>query len=135
MPMEKQGKCLCGASRFTVEIDAMSVNACHCGMCRRWGGGPLLAVHCSSALSWQGDRPSVYESSDWAERGFCSRCGTHLFYRLKADGSCAVPVGVLDDDSGWQLDLQIFIEEKPAYYCFGNQTRMLTGEEAFQALG
>ena len=27
----------------------------------------------------------VFESSEWAERGFCKSCGTALFYRLRGD--------------------------------------------------
>jgi len=33
------------------------------------------------------------------------------------------------------LDSEIFIEEKPAWYCFANQTRQLTGAEAFAEHG
>lgn len=41
----------------------------------------------------------------------------------------AVPVGLFDDPDDWTFALQVFIEEKPAFYCFANDTRTLTGEE------
>lgn len=77
----------------------------------------------------------VYESSEWAERGFCRRCGTHLFYRLKHGDFHAVPVGLFDDPDDWTFALQVFIEEKPAFYCFANDTRTLTGEELIVQFG
>ncbi|NIT13149.1 MAG: GFA family protein, partial [Candidatus Dadabacteria bacterium] len=52
-------------------------------MCRKWCGGPLMAVNCGTDVTFEGeDNITVYDSSSWAERGFCSGCGSHLFYRL-----------------------------------------------------
>lgn len=39
------GQCLCGAVKFTTEGAADEHEACHCRMCRRWGGGPFFASH------------------------------------------------------------------------------------------
>lgn len=47
---------------------------------------------------------AVYPSSDWAERAFCRTCGTHLAS-------------------------QIYIDKKPHYYSFANQTPMLTEQQ------
>ena len=47
------GHCLCGAVGFT-SPDAKEIGACHCGFCRRWGGGPLLAVHCGPGVTFTG---------------------------------------------------------------------------------
>ena len=135
MTLEKHGSCLCGDTRMQVTVDNTRISACHCSMCRKWTGGPLLVVHCSQPPVVEGRAPSVYDSSDWAQRGFCGRCGTHLYYRLKANDFYAVPVGLLDGDEAWDFDLQIFVEQKPAWYCFANQTTELTGEQAFEQLG
>ncbi|TWI50489.1 hypothetical protein IQ22_03883 [Pseudomonas duriflava] len=43
--LEKQGRCLCGAVELTISLQERCVSACHCRMCRTWGGGPLLVVH------------------------------------------------------------------------------------------
>ena len=40
-----------------------------------------------------------------------------------------MPVGLFEDDAGFVLELQVFIDEKPEYYCFFNETRNMTGEE------
>ena len=123
------GTCLCGAIHVTVSLDDSSVSACHCSMCRKWTGGPLLVVHSTQPLQFSGAEPAVYDSSDWAQRGFCPTCGTHLFYRLKGGGFDAVPAGVLDGEGAWTFDLQVYVDEKPAWYCFSNPTKNMTAAE------
>ncbi len=127
-----KGSCLCGA----VKISTTSINhhlaACHCSMCRKWGGAALLGVECNHGVSFEGEENiAVYQSSEWAERGFCKKCGSHLFYRLKQNNHYYIPVGIFDDDEGLVFDLQVFIEEKPEYYSFANETKKMTGEELF----
>lgn len=78
---------------------------------------------------------SVYNSSAWAERGFCKHCGTHLFYRLKVDGSLQIPVGLFDDDAGLVFEQQVFIDQEPAYYHFANVTKNMTGAEIYAKYG
>lgn len=129
-----QGSCLCGAVRLTLEATRQNVGACHCQMCRTWGGGPLLALETVSRVEIEGeDNITLYASSDWAERAFCRHCGTHLFYRLKSGDRYAVPAGLVDDGEAWTFDSQIFIDEKPVWYHFGNETRNLTSREVFEA--
>jgi len=109
------------------------VGACHCNMCRKWTGGPEFAIECESENTrFEGeDNITVYNSSEWAERGFCKRCGSNLFYRLKETGLYAIPPGLFDDDDLEDLVLaeQVFIDEKPAFYTFAEKTRELTGAE------
>ncbi len=130
--MEGNGSCLCGETQITVKDISKSVGACHCEMCRKWGGGPLMAVDCGSEVSFLGEENiSVYNSSDWADRGFCNQCGTHLFYRLKESKQYIMPVGLFDNDKNFVFDHQIFIEKKPSFYCFENETKNMTGAEVF----
>ncbi|TBU88305.1 GFA family protein [Phytopseudomonas dryadis] len=133
---EKHGRCLCGAVGISISTAQLTVSACHCATCRKWGGGPLMVVESETPPRISGEQQvRVHASSDWAERGFCGQCGSHLFYRLKAGGFHAIPVGLLDGDEAWRFELQVFIDAKPAYYCFANQTRNLTGEELFAQHG
>lgn len=128
------GSCLCGAVQVTATPKSHHFGACHCDMCRKWGGGPFLAVECEEAVSFEGDdHISTFASSDWADRGFCSHCGTHLFYRLKEGGHYAIPVELFDDADEWHFAEQIFIDRKPSFYSFSDQTKNMTGEEVFAA--
>lgn len=130
-----KGTCLC--KTVTIEVsDNKHFDACHCGMCRRWGGGPLLAIHCGKSASFTGEESiTTYRSSDWAERGFCSKCGTHLFYHLKPTDEYIVPLGLFPPDNGFEFKAQIFIDQKPDCYEFANRTENLTEREVFEKFG
>jgi hypothetical protein len=125
------GKCLCGSITIRTP-DKTSIDACHCGMCRRWGGSPALGVSCGSDVHIDGfEKLKVYKSSEWAERAFCGECGTHMFYKLSATNEYFVPAGLFQNDIEFELKEQIFIDMKPSYYEFANQTLNLTEAEVF----
>jgi len=129
MATSMQGRCLCGDVALTLEVDERHAEGSHCRMCLRWGGGPLFVAH-GTRLTFDNEAAVTrYRSSDWAERGFCKRCGTHLFYRLLDADYQAVPVGVLEDDGDWVLTQQIHIDAKPNYYSLAEETPRLTGAE------
>ena len=133
---ERRGHCLCGAIQLTAADAGNDVGACHCGMCRRWGGGPYMEINCGSDVRIDGaENLSVFDSSKWAERGFCSSCGTHLFYRIKETGQHMMPVGLFDNDDDLVFRSQVFIDEKPSFYQFANETEDLTGAEIFAKYG
>lgn len=132
--MKTIGKCLCGAVELEIELaNAISeIAACHCSMCRNWLGGPMLAID-SGVLKSIKNESSItrYQSSEWAERGFCNKCGTSLFYYLKPADQYHFPVGLLEDKLQFKFSHQIFIDEKPEYYSFSNETENMTGSEVF----
>lgn len=123
-----KGHCLCGSVSFTTP-DVRDIGVCHCGFCRRWGGGPLLAVHCGTDVTFTGaEHVSVYASSQWAQRAFCKRCGTHLYYQLLATREYIIPAGTFDGVD-FAMANQIYVDHKPPYYTFANQTPMFTEQE------
>ena len=125
-----QAQCLCGAVHVTAPT-AHDVHACHCTMCLRWNGGPGFSVVGGTEVVVSGP-VTRYASSDWAERAFCSRCGTHLFYRLVATNEHFLAAGLFQDEDGLQLISQIYIDEKPPYYDLANDTPKLTGAQAME---
>lgn len=131
-PTRLDGACLCGKTRLVAANNADNVGACHCTTCRRWGGGPLMAVDCGTAVTLEGEEHiGVFDSSEWADRGFCKNCGTHLFYRLKGINQYIVPAGLFADRDSHHFDHQVFIDHKPGYYDFANETENMTGAEVF----
>ncbi|WP_041522146.1 GFA family protein [Gilvimarinus agarilyticus] len=129
---EATGSCLCGAVTIHANALKTSVGACHCSMCRKWSGGPLMVLDCGESLTIKGeDNLSRFDSSEWAERAFCKRCGSHLFYRLKPNNLHLVAAGIFEYLDSLVFDHQVFIDEKPEYYAFANQTHNMTGEEVF----
>lgn len=126
-----QGQCLCGSVQLKA-FAATALEACHCGMCRRWGGGPALSVHCTAPEFAGSEHIKVFSSSDWAERAFCCHCGTHLYYRLIPHNSYSVPVGLLSPQQPFVFTEQIYIDCKPPYYSFANQTAELTEAQVLE---
>lgn len=131
-----KGQCLCGAVQFEVQKPDY-IDACHCTMCQKWNGGPWLStsfisnfnLEKSADLTW-------YDSSKWARRGFCSKCGSNLFYQLKEEAEkLVVSAGVLDLPEGFRLAKEIFIEDKPDYYDFNGQQKRMTGAEVLADYG
>lgn len=99
-------------------------------MCRRWGGGPAFTVEGGDGFKIQGEEfISVYDSSDWAQRGFCKSCGSHLFYRLKGNDFCNFSLGLFEGIEDFKFHVQIFVDSKHSCYEFANKTEMMTEAE------
>ena len=122
-----EGACLCGAITLNTELEHTHYHICHCDSCRTWNSGPQFAVSAGTNVHWKGEEYiRAYSSSDWAERGFCNKCGTHLFYRVKADGSYYLSMGILKDSSKFTLEAQLCIDNKPEHYALTNDCAMVT---------
>ena len=91
------GGCQCGAVRYSVTAGSGKVNVCFCNMCKRATGSPVpsfISVP-RTHVTWQGT-PSVYASSDVATRGFCSDCGTPLYYAGNESTTWGLTAGSAD---------------------------------------
>ena len=133
--MSAKGKCLCGAITFEADEIDTHVHACHCSMCRNWSGGPMLAANVGK-ISFSGqDKLKIYKSSDWAERGFCSDCGTNLFYKLLEPEMYVMCTGAFEDAEQFSLAGEIYVDEKPDGYNFAGDHPRLTGEEFLKSMG
>ena len=92
----------------------------------------MLAVHCGPDVEFSdAESIAVYASSQWAERAFCKSCGTHLYYKLLATGEYFVPAGAFESGD-FKLASQIYVDKKPDYYSFSNQTPMLTEQQVIE---
>jgi len=127
--MAATGKCLCGAVTFTAENIKPEIHACHCQMCQRWLGGPAMGIEVSGVEFAGSENLSVYESSPWAERGFCNKCGSSVYYRVKEPNLYILFAGSFDDQSAFRLTGEIYIDEKASGYDFAGEHQRLTGAE------
>ena len=127
------GKCLCGAVTFTAENVETHFHACHCGMCRRWSGGPSMGANADS-VRFEGEENIVrYRSSDWAERGFCRKCGSGLFYFFKPANQYMISIGAFDEPTDFVVAEEIFIDHKPGFYDFAGDHPKKTEAEVLAA--
>jgi hypothetical protein len=116
--------------KFVAEGVKERHSACHCEMCRRWcGGAPFFGVRTQSVAFEGAENIARYESSNWAERGFCKTCGTSLFYFLKPMQAYMMSAGSFDEASRFELASEIFVDNKPAGYAFAGDHPRLTEAE------
>ena len=128
-----KGECLCGSVSFRAEAEAREAAACHCDMCRRWLSGPYFEINCKNVVFSGEGHIVTYRSSEWAERGFCGRCGSNLFYRIIDSDTFQISVGLLDDVSDISLILQVFSDHAPPYCSLANETETMTAAEVYAA--
>jgi hypothetical protein len=93
------GGCQCGAVRYALFAAPDRAGICHCRMCQKAVGGPFTAWANVSMenFAWTRGAPGTFRSSSAAERGFCPRCGTPLYFAyVKRPVSISVSIGSLD---------------------------------------
>jgi hypothetical protein len=114
----RSGGCLCGAVRYEVRGPLRPIVMCHCTQCRRMTGHFMAATAARhgdfrllsrAGLGW-------YASSEEARRGFCTHCGSTLFWEGAGRDHVSIAAGSLDDSSGLQIACHIFIADKGGYY-------------------
>jgi hypothetical protein len=81
------GGCFCGCVRYRVTGAVKFVAHDHCSICRRTSGAAFV-TWCGvkeeqlALVDGDGDLTTFASSAD-AQRQFCKRCGSHLFFRSK----------------------------------------------------
>lgn len=119
------GSCLCGGVTFELIGPLRNSVACHCLQCRKTSGHYVSAtqVEAGHLKITQDDTLTWYRSSLPAERGFCNRCGSSLFWRHDDDnGATSVMSGTLDGDTGITTEKHIFVADKGDYYTIADGT-------------
>ncbi|MBR9863308.1 MAG: GFA family protein [Rhodobacteraceae bacterium] len=114
----KTGSCLCGAVTFEVSGDLRPSVACHCTQCRKTSGHYWSATQVPSdkLTLTRADGLTWYQSSPAARRGFCSVCGSSLFWELDGEGATSIGTGTLDGETGLRTEKHIFVANKGDYY-------------------
>lgn len=112
------GGCLCGAVRFETREKPDVVVGCHCSQCRRQTGLYYAAADVPvSALTIAGEENlRWFQSSDEAGRGFCSQCGSALFWQRLGGPAMSILAGAFDEPSGLRFGYHIFCADKGDFY-------------------
>jgi len=104
---------------FEVTGDLPPPDACHCTKCRKvsghvWASSDIprdaLTIVGAHNLTW-------FRSSEKVRRGFCSTCGSALFFDpiVKKDW-IGVAMGAFDRPTDTRLAVHIFVADKGDYY-------------------
>lgn len=113
-----RGSCLCGAVRFVVDGALPQPDICHCGQCRKQSGHVFASadVPKSALLVTGAEAVAWYRSSEKVRRGFCSRCGSTLFWEPLHRDWIGVAMGAFDGPTATRAHMHIFVAEKGDYY-------------------
>jgi hypothetical protein len=113
-----RGSCLCGAVTFEFDGDLRAPDACHCSQCRKQSGHYFASSDVPrAALTIRGaDKVTWFASSEHVRRGFCSNCGTTLFWDPIQRDSIAIAMGAFDTPTQTHLKMHIFVADKGDYY-------------------
>lgn len=93
------GGCQCGAVRYRATGAIGNPHLCHCRMCQKAAGNyfmPLGAIARNEFSLTRGE-PRWFCSSSLVRRGFCSMCGTPLFYEVPEADFINITLGSLDE--------------------------------------
>jgi hypothetical protein len=68
-----------------------------------------------------------FNSSPQAERGFCSACGSHLFWWSSTDDEVAILAASVENPQDLHLTKHIFVDSKGPYYDIDDGLPQFTG--------
>ena len=87
-------------------------------MCQRWSGGLFLCFTADASAVTVTGQVTHYRSSTFAERAFCPRCGSHLWFNDVGDGgelqSYELMPGLFDAARNWPLRSEIYVDRAMA---------------------
>lgn len=121
------GGCLCGLVRFEVsEVNLQAIN-CHCSICRRQSGAPLMSFVAAPLQGFaytQGEENiSYYATSRDFGRTFCKLCGAPLPIVDSQHHKIYIPAPDLDDQQGIRVDAHMFVASKAPWHRIGDEAQ------------
>lgn len=118
--MTAGGGCLCGAIRYEVRGPLRDVLVCHCSECRRWSGHLFAATAArredfvllrEDTLRWIASPASETQ----ARRGFCTECGSSLFWDAADRETISIAAGSLDQPTGLRIAGHTYVDDAADY--------------------
>jgi hypothetical protein len=113
-----RGSCVCGAVTFEVGGALEGPDACHCSICRKVSGHYWASTDIPRELVTISGEDSIrwYQSSEKVRRGFCSTCGTPLFWDSAGRAKLGISMGAFEKPTDTHLVIHIFTADKGDYY-------------------
>jgi len=117
------GGCLCGAVRYEISAEPITMRLCWCRDCQY-----LALGHASANMLFQRDAVAITgtpathskaaDSGNVIDRKFCGICGTHLFGLTAARPNfIIVRAGTLDDSAVFKPVANIWTVSAPTWAC------------------
>jgi hypothetical protein len=112
------GSCDCGGVMYELTGTPGTIVACHCDQCRKssghyWAGASVerqnFKITNQATLKW-------FQSTDVGHRGFCTGCGSSIFWYFEGTDKMIVAAGTLETPTHRKVSKHIFVSEKGDYY-------------------
>ena len=115
---QASGGCYCDKVRFRANRIGSEITECHCSQCRKQSGHRYASAGAKVGdVEIEGvNNITWFRASADAERGFCSTCGSHLFWKSLKDDEMSILAASIDDPGGLRMTSHIFVGDKPDYY-------------------
>ncbi|KAI1779357.1 glutathione-dependent formaldehyde-activating GFA [Hypoxylon cercidicola] len=106
-PQSVTGGCLCGSIRYRVNFpkghDFLKLSgSCQCTQCRRNTGSLIFMAHTVSLKDFAYLTPTTTLKNFYAtpgiQRGFCTSCGSFLYWRNESHDDIEIAVGCVDPE-------------------------------------
>ena len=112
-----KGSCLCGAVSIEVTGDLPPPDACHCVQCRKHSSHFFVSTDVPrAAVTISGvDHVTWFQSSAKARRGFCSACGSSLFWDPLRKDWIGIAMGAFDRPTETKVRIHIHVAAKGDY--------------------
>jgi hypothetical protein len=125
-----EGGCLCGAVRYRVEGPPRHPGYCHCRMCQRAVGAPVVTwgTWPAERFAWLRGEPKTFMSSAKGERLFCPSCGTSLTFVDTGDRTLVdVTLASLDDPAAFPPEGHFWTMSRVCWLQLGDELPRYTG--------
>jgi adenylate cyclase len=110
------GRCMCGKVRYESSQPPQWTGYCHCRMCQRANSSAFTVwiVFPQTSVRFPKLEPTYFKSSPFAERGFCSTCGSPMTMRFpeEPNGILAFLSASLDQPENFAPTVHVGIESK-----------------------
>ena len=116
--MTLDGGCACGEIRYRLEGELRNTGYCHCRLCQRTSGAPVMVFGTISRadVALTGE-PRTYRSSSFGERWSCGTCGTQLAMRADASpDELDLSIATLDDPTAAVPRFHIWISSRISWF-------------------
>jgi hypothetical protein len=114
-----EGGCLCGQVRFRVSAPPLDAGYCHCRMCQRNSGAPVVAwvTFPAGSFAWLAAQPGTYVSSATGRRQFCAACGSYLVFSFSGrPQEISINTASLDNPAAFPPQRHIFVESRIPWF-------------------
>jgi hypothetical protein len=117
-----KGGCLCGNVQFEIHGKPRDIVNCHCSKCRKFHGNygaytnvkvENLKITEQKSLKWY--KSSTDETPN-VHRGFCTECGSSLFWHPKDQPNIAIAAGSLDSPTNLKTIGHVWCSQISDYY-------------------